>query len=90
MTIVEVETREAFRARISQRTAMIAALATAERQTMFAPPAPTDWAPAPGPEVMTVREQIEIVGSFRFVGERTVTLKGITGEHRLASVEWRG
>lgn len=60
MTIVEAETREDFRAALSERTAMIAALATAERQTMFAPPAPVDWAPAPGPEVMTVREQIEI------------------------------
>lgn len=60
MTIVEAETREDFRAALSDRTAMIAALATAERQTMFAPPAPVDWAPAPGPEVMTVREQIEI------------------------------
>ncbi len=60
MTIVEAETREDFRARLTGRTAMIAALATAERQTLFAPPAPVDWAPAPGPEVMTVREQIEI------------------------------
>ncbi|WP_420636555.1 hypothetical protein [Candidatus Palauibacter sp.] len=60
MTIVEAGTREEFRAQVSERTAMIAALATAERQTMFAPPAPVDWAPAPGPEVMTVREQIEI------------------------------
>ena len=60
MTIVEAETRADFRAALSERTAMIAALATAERQTMFAPPAPVDWAPAPGPEVMTVREQIEI------------------------------
>ena len=60
MTIVEAETRDDFRARLTERTAMIAALATAERQTLFAPPAPVDWAPAPGPEVMTVREQIEI------------------------------
>lgn len=60
MTIIEAETREDFRAALSERTAMIAALATAERQTIFAPPAPVDWAPAPGPEVMTVREQIEI------------------------------
>lgn len=60
MTIIEAETRDDFRAALSERTAMIAALATAERQTMFAPPAPVDWAPAPGPEVMTVREQIEI------------------------------
>lgn len=59
MTTIEAETREDFRAALSERTAMIAALATAERQTMFAPPAPVDWAPAPGPEVMTVREQIE-------------------------------
>ncbi|WP_419936498.1 hypothetical protein [Candidatus Palauibacter sp.] len=60
MTIVEAATREDFRTQLSERTAMIAALATVERQTMFAPPAPVDWAPAPGPEVMTVREQIEI------------------------------
>ncbi|WP_425152764.1 hypothetical protein [Candidatus Palauibacter sp.] len=60
MTIVEAATREDFRTQLSERTGMIAALATAERQTMFAPPAPVDWAPAPGPEVMTVREQIEI------------------------------
>ncbi len=60
MTIVEAETREDFRAKLSERTAMIAALATAERQTLFAPPAPVDWAVPPGPEVMTVREQIEI------------------------------
>ena len=60
MTIVEAGSREDFHAALSGRTAMIAALATAERQTMFAPPAPVDWAPAPGPEVMTVREQIEI------------------------------
>ena len=60
MTIIEVGTREEFPTRISERTAMIAALATAERQTLFAPPAPTDWAPAPGLEVMTVREHIEL------------------------------
>lgn len=60
MTIVEAATRDEFAALISDRTAMIAALAAAERQTLFAPPAPVDWAPPPGPEVMTVREQIEI------------------------------
>lgn len=60
MTIVEAETRELFVERATERTAMIAALAAAERQTMFAPPAPTTWAPPPGPEVMTVPEQIEV------------------------------
>lgn len=60
MSIVEAETRDAFVERATDRTAMIAALAAAERQTMFAPPAPTTWAPPPGPDVMTVREQIDI------------------------------
>ena len=60
MSIVEAETREDFASRLSDRTAMIAALAAAERQTLFAPPAPTRWALEPGPEVMTAREQIEL------------------------------
>lgn len=60
MTIVEAETREAMAAAISSRTAMIAGLAAAERQTMFAPPAPAHWAPPPGPEVMTNAELIAL------------------------------
>jgi len=36
-----------------------------------------------------VRKQIEVVANFRFLDERLVTLKGITGEHRLAAVGWR-
>ena len=36
-----------------------------------------------------VRKQIEGVGNFRFVDERLVTLKGISGEHRLVAVGWR-
>lgn len=60
MTIVEVETREAFEAAIGPDTAMIAGLAAAERQTLFAPPAPVDWAAPPGRDVMSCRELIEI------------------------------
>jgi len=60
MTVVEAETRDVFEASIGPRTAMIAGLAAAERQTLFAPPAPANWAPAPGPEVMSCRELIEI------------------------------
>jgi class 3 adenylate cyclase len=36
-----------------------------------------------------VRSQIEVVGNFRFLDERLVTLKGISGEHRLVAVGWR-
>jgi adenylate cyclase len=36
-----------------------------------------------------VRKQIEVVGHFRFVDERFVTLKGISGEHRVVAVGWR-
>ena len=36
-----------------------------------------------------VREQIEVVGKFRFIDERFTTLKGISGEHRLVAVAWR-
>lgn len=60
MTIVEADTREAFEAAIGDRTAMIAGLAAAERQTLFAPPAPRHSAPPPGPEVMTGADLIEV------------------------------
>lgn len=36
-----------------------------------------------------VRKQIEVVGNFRFIDDRLVTLKGISGEHRLVAVGWR-
>ncbi|MDH3734575.1 MAG: hypothetical protein OEU54_13685 [Gemmatimonadota bacterium] len=62
MTIVEAAERGAFESAISERTAMIAGLAAAERQTLFAPPAPTHWAPPPDSTVMTNRELIEIGG----------------------------
>jgi len=60
MTIVEAETRDEFAKKITERTAMIATLVTAERQALFAPPTPLHWAPAPGAEVMSVREQIKL------------------------------
>ena len=36
-----------------------------------------------------VKSAIETRGFFRFAGERSVTLKGFSGEHVIASVEWR-
>jgi class 3 adenylate cyclase len=36
-----------------------------------------------------VRQKVEGAGNLRFAGEQVVTLKGISGEHRLVAVEWR-
>jgi class 3 adenylate cyclase len=36
-----------------------------------------------------VRQLVDGAGRLSFVDERTVTLKGISGEHRLAAVSWR-
>ncbi len=36
-----------------------------------------------------VRQKVEGAGNLSFVGEQVVTLKGISGEHRLIAVEWR-
>jgi class 3 adenylate cyclase len=36
-----------------------------------------------------VRAEIEVLSSFEFEDEREVTLKGISGEHRLVAVDWR-
>jgi class 3 adenylate cyclase len=36
-----------------------------------------------------LRSEIDVVANFDYVDERTVTLKGISGEHALAGVQWR-
>ena len=36
-----------------------------------------------------VRQKVEGAGNLRFADERVVTLKGISGEHRLIAVDWR-
>ena len=36
-----------------------------------------------------VRQRVEGAGNLRFEGEQVVTLKGISGEHRLVAVAWR-
>jgi class 3 adenylate cyclase len=36
-----------------------------------------------------VRQKVEGAGNLRFQGEHVVTLKGISGEHRLIAVDWR-
>jgi hypothetical protein len=36
-----------------------------------------------------VRQKVEGAGSLSYSGEQTVTLKGISGEHRLIAVDWR-
>jgi len=60
MTIVEVKTREQFRERIGERTAMIAVLAAAEKQRVFAPPFPVKRSQPPPPEVMRPQELIDL------------------------------
>ena len=35
-----------------------------------------------------VRSALATRGGFRFTDERSVTLKGFNGEHRVARVEW--
>ncbi len=36
-----------------------------------------------------IRQKVEGAGNLRFVDEQVVTLKGISGEHRLVAVDWR-
>ena len=36
-----------------------------------------------------VRQKVEGAGNLSFQDEQLVTLKGISGEHRLVAVEWR-
>lgn len=59
MDIVEATSREDFRRKLSEKTAMIAVLAAAEKQAVFAPPfAVGQFPPAPG--VLKSEELIEI------------------------------
>lgn len=60
MTIVEAETREALVAKISERTAMIAALAAVEEQREFGPPKPKKLALPPEDFVLMPEELIAI------------------------------
>ena len=60
MTIVEAETREELIGKISEKTAMIAVLAAAEKQRRFGPPKPRKRARAPEAEVLTPEELIAI------------------------------
>ncbi len=60
MTIVEVDTREAFLNALGERTAMIAVLAGGERQREPGPPVPRRRATQWGPEVMRPEELIEL------------------------------
>ena len=60
MTIVEAKTRERFRESIGERTAMIAVLAAAEKQQVFAPPFPVKRSQPPPAEVMRPQEIIDL------------------------------
>lgn len=60
MTIVEARTRDEFLKRISERTAMIAAISAVEHQVEFGPPMPKKRAHGPGPDVMLPAELIEV------------------------------
>lgn len=59
-TIVEAKTRDEFEQRLGERTAMIAGLAIAERQGVFAPPFPTRRAPPPDPDLIKPEELITL------------------------------
>jgi len=60
MTIVEAKTREQFRESIGERTAMIAVLAAAEKQRVFAPPFPVKRSQPPPAEVLRPQELIDL------------------------------
>jgi L-seryl-tRNA(Ser) seleniumtransferase len=60
MTIVEAATREDFVRRLSDRTAMIAAISAVEHQVEFGPPMPKTRAHGPGPDVMLPAELIDV------------------------------
>jgi L-seryl-tRNA(Ser) seleniumtransferase len=60
MTIVEAKTREELLQKISDRTAMIAVLVSAEKQHEYTTPKPRKRAAPPGPEVLTAEELIAI------------------------------
>lgn len=60
MTIVEAKTREEFREKTSERTAMIAGLAVVEKQGIFDTPFPVKRAERPYSEVMMPQELINI------------------------------
>jgi L-seryl-tRNA(Ser) seleniumtransferase len=60
MTIVEAETREELDGKISEKTAMIAVLAAAEKQRRFGPPKPKKRARDPEAHVLTPEELIAI------------------------------
>ena len=60
MTIVEAATRDEFLKRISERTAMIAAISAVEHQVEFGPPMPKKRAHGPGADVMLPAELIEV------------------------------
>jgi seryl-tRNA(Sec) selenium transferase len=60
MTIVEARTRDEFLKRISERTAMIAAISAVEHQVEFGPPMPKKRAHGPGADVMLPVELIEV------------------------------
>ena len=60
MTIVEAATRDEFLKRISERTAMIAAISAVEHQVEFGPPMPKKRAHGPGADVMLPAELIDV------------------------------
>ncbi|MFN0181292.1 MAG: hypothetical protein ACKVZ0_20995 [Gemmatimonadales bacterium] len=55
-TVVYADTRAEFEAKLGPRTAFIAALSSAERQGVFAPPFEARRAPKPSPDLLTVEE----------------------------------
>ena len=60
MTIAEAKTKEEFRQKIGERTAMIAALAVVEKQSIFDTPFPLKRSELPPAEVMRPQELIDI------------------------------
>jgi seryl-tRNA(Sec) selenium transferase len=60
MTIVEASAREEFMSKLTDRTAMIAGITIAERQSVFAPPFIASHAPPPDAHVMHAEEMIAI------------------------------
>jgi seryl-tRNA(Sec) selenium transferase len=60
MTVVYADSRAQFLSKLSERTAMIAGITIAERQSVFAPPFIASHAPAPDPQVMHAEDLIAI------------------------------
>jgi len=60
MTIVEAKTKKEFRQKITAKTAMIAALAAVEKQSVFSPPLPVKRAELPPIEVMRPQELVDV------------------------------